>query len=213
MKSKNMVLPSIATEVKGIVLGGFLGSGKTSVLLHLAKYLTELDTHPSVIILENEVGEIGIDDVSLRLSGFSVTNLFSGCACCTVAGELVSAVSKIRTTLHPDWLLIETTGLAYPRLMQSNLKNALSLETSIVIVVDASRWQRLFRPMAALLSAQIMGSDMVLLNKSDLAGPETIVSISRDIENIEPNTKITSCSARLPIERDILAALTRLGRE
>ncbi len=70
------------------------------------------------MILENEVGEEGIDDKLLRGNGYQVENLFSGCACCTLSGELLSTVSKIEKELQPDWLILETTGLAYPHLIQ-----------------------------------------------------------------------------------------------
>ena len=105
--------------MKVLILGGFLGSGKTSLLLQLAYYITGNalnDKKYQVVILENEVGEEGIDDKLLRGNGYQVENLFSGCACCTLSGELLSTVSKIEKELQPDWLILETTGLAYPLL-------------------------------------------------------------------------------------------------
>jgi G3E family GTPase len=74
------------------------------------------------MILENEVGEVGIDDAFLRSGGFKVDNLFSGCACCTVSGELVTAASRVRKEYDPDWLILETTGVAYPKRIQENLE-------------------------------------------------------------------------------------------
>ena len=95
-----------------IILGGFLGSGKTSVLLQLARYLVDKEKESSaefkVAIIENEVGDVGIDDKVLVSEGFSVSNLFAGCACCTLSGELVYSIRNIGKELNPEWLIIDS---------------------------------------------------------------------------------------------------------
>ena len=145
--------------MKVLILGGFLGSGKTSLLLQLAYYITGHalnDKKYQVVILENEVGEEGIDDKLLRGNGYQVENLFSGCACCTLSGELLSTVSKIEKELQPDWLILETTGLAYPHLIQKNLADSMALSSRICIVADASRWERLLVPLHELITGQLI---------------------------------------------------------
>ena len=192
-------------QMKTIILGGFLGSGKTTTLMQLARYLVDSsvsDHEYKVVILENEVGEVGIDDAYLRSGGFSVDNLFSGCACCTVAGELLSAAVRIQHEMNPEWLIVETTGVAYPRSMQENMKTA-NIDTRIVILADAQRWERLFIPMQGLLRGQIEGSDAVLVNKIDLVGAETIERVKSDIAEFEPNTQVFCISALSPIDDDV----------
>jgi G3E family GTPase len=184
--------------MKILILSGFLGSGKTTALMRLARYMVEhsvSDRENKVMILENEVGEVGIDDAFLRSGGFQVNNLFSGCACCTVSGELVSAAVVIWKEYDPEWLIVETTGIAYPQNMRENLKSALKLDSRIVILVDASRWNRLLVPMNNLFRGQIEGSDAVLINKTDLVDSETIAKIERDILTFEPNAVISKISA------------------
>jgi G3E family GTPase len=185
-------------SMKILILSGFLGSGKTTALMRLARYMvghSASDRANKVIILENEVGEVGIDDAFLRSGGFQVNNLFSGCACCTVSGELVSAAVTIWKEYDPEWLIVETTGIAYPKKMQENLKSAIQLDSRIVILVDASRWNRLLVPMNSLLKGQIEGSDAVLINKTDLVDAETIAKIERDIQGFEPSAVILKISA------------------
>lgn len=197
-----------------LILGGFLGSGKTTTLMQLARYIvttTVSDRENKVIILENEVGEVGIDDAYLRSGGFKVDNLFSGCACCTVSGELVSAAVRIQKEFDPDWLIVETTGIAYPRNMQENLKNAIKLDSRIVILVDASRWNRLLIPMNHLLKGQIEGSDAVLINKTDLVDGEAIAKIERDILGFEPHAVILKISALQEIPAEIWQTATGEG--
>ena len=200
--------------MKILILGGFLGSGKTTALMQLARYMVDhavSDRENKVIILENEVGEVGIDDAYLRSGGFQVNNLFSGCACCTVSGELVSAALTIRKDYDPEWLIVETTGIAYPRNMQENLKNAIQLDARIVILVDASRWNRLLIPMNNLLRGQIEGSDAVLINKTDLVDNETIAKIERDILGFEPSAVILKISALQAVPQEVWQKATGRG--
>lgn len=199
--------------MKVIILGGFLGSGKTTSLLLFARYLAGVsnpDKEYKIVILENEVGEVGIDDQYLRGGGFTVDNLFAGCACCTVSGELITAVEKIKREMDPDWLIIETTGIAYPGLMRDNLHNALSLESRIVVLADASRWRRLRIPMDALLRGQIERCDAVVVNKIDLVQEDVITSMEADIREIDPNAPIYRISALGDVPQDIWRAVAGL---
>ena len=189
-----------------IILGGFLGSGKTTSLLQFARYLVSVSSperENKVAILENEVGEVGIDDKVLATSGFAVSNLFAGCACCTVSGEFTDAARRIRDELNPEWLIIETTGIAYPASMRENLDKMLSLSARIVVIADAKRWMRLRAAMGELVAAQVEGSDAVLINKCDLADEETLAEIERDLRGIEPTTAILRVSAKSEIATEV----------
>ena len=192
--------------MKVLIFSGFLGSGKTSALLPLARYLVDTsvsDAENKVMILENEVGEIGIDDAFLRGGGFKVDTLFSGCACCSVAGELVSSVLRIRKEFDPDWLILETTGVAYPKNIQETLLRVCELDSRIAVLVDAARWKRLLRPMENLLSGQIIGSDAVLVNKIDLVDEAVLDAVDADIRGFEPKANIVHISALAPVAPEI----------
>ena len=192
--------------MKVLILSGFLGSGKTTALMQLAHYIvnnSESESENKVIILENEVGEVGIDDAFLRSGGFFVDNLFAGCACCTVSGDLVNATMRIHAEYDPEWLIIETTGIAYPKKVQENLMDALKLSSRICVLVDAFRWNRLLLPMNALLGGQIESSDAVLINKIDLVDEETLKKVERDVMDFDSNTQILQISAMVPIPDEI----------
>jgi G3E family GTPase len=182
-----------------LIVSGFLGSGKTTILMQLARHLVQsaaTDAENKVIILENEVGEVGIDDAWLRGGDMKVETLFSGCACCSVAGELVYAVSNIGKNFSPEWLIIETTGIAYPKNIQENMKNALGLDARICIIADAGRWNRLLKPMNPLLRGQIVGADTVLINKTDLTDAENLQKIIADIRDMDGSPNIICVSAK-----------------
>lgn len=175
-------------------------------MMLFARYLASVSDprkEYKIVILENEVGEIGIDDQYLRGGGFTVDNLFAGCACCTVSGELVTAVEKIKREMEPEWLVIETTGIAYPGLMKDNLKNALDLDSRIVVLADASRWKRLRIPMDGLLRGQIENCNAVLVNKIDLVTEEALQSMESDINEIDPNAPIYRISAVGEVSPDV----------
>ena len=192
-----------------IILGGFLGSGKTTALLQFAQYLvneSDQSKEYKVVILENEVGQVGIDDRYLRDNGFTVNNLFAGCACCTVSGELVTAVSRIVRDMSPQWLIIETTGIAYPGLMQENLSGALGLGSRVCVIADASRWSRLRIPMESLFRGQIECADIVLINKSDLSSEEAMQSMESDIRVFNPDVPIIRISALGEVPHEVWRA-------
>ncbi|MBO6010916.1 MAG: hypothetical protein J6P71_03850 [Oscillospiraceae bacterium] len=88
--------------MKVLLLGGFLGSGKTSVLLRLAQYLVSRGEGGSkVMIIENEIGEVGVDDKLLKSQGLQVRELFAGCACCSGGADLINDIAYIGTTSPP----------------------------------------------------------------------------------------------------------------
>ena len=184
--------------MKVLILGGFLGSGKTTLLLSLARYLVDSSRSGSVykvVILENEVGREGIDDKLLRGNGFNVENLFNGCACCTLAGELVSAAYEIEKEYAPDWLIVETTGLAYPGLIQDNLSAGIGMESRVCTVVDVSRWKRLMNAMRELFVGQTERADVILMNKTDLVSEQVLNDVERDIAKMNPDAVRIATSA------------------
>ncbi|MDR2956680.1 MAG: hypothetical protein LBU61_00675 [Coriobacteriales bacterium] len=197
-----------------IILGGFLGSGKTTTLLSLARYLVDNSTSDSefkAMIIENEVGEIGIDDSFISGSGLRVNTLFSGCACCTLSGELTTTAQMIQRDFNPDWIILETTGVAYPRSMQENLERATQARAKISILVDVNRFERQMRALENLITDQIVGSDAVLVNKIDLADDEMIATVKAHIEQIEPNTQLHLICANQGVDESVW--ISTVGKE
>ena len=184
-----------------LILGGFLGSGKTSVLLQLAKYLVGRETREgtNVMIIENEIGAVGVDDKLLRSQGLAVKDLFSGCACCTSGGDLLNDIHKIRKELDPEWIIVECTGVAYPLEIKKSLERALGVTVKILTLTDASRWKRLRRAMAHLLDAQLDSANLILLNKVDLVGEAEADEIAAELRQINPGAAIHKTTALDPL--------------
>ena len=195
-----------------IILGGFLGSGKTSVLLQLARYLVDKERESSaefkVAIIENEVGDVGIDDKVLVSEGFSVSNLFAGCACCTLSGELVYSIRNIGKELNPEWLIIEATGIAHPGSMKQTILKGLGRPSYIVTIVDAKRWKRLARAMEMMVAGQLEDSSKVLLNKADLVDNEEMEQVKESVHGYNRSVEIISTNAKDELPAELWEKLT-----
>ena len=196
-----------------IILGGFLGSGKTSVLLQFARYLVDKEKKipgdVKVAIIENEIGDIGIDDKVLVNEGFSVNNLFAGCACCSLSGELVYNIRNIQKELNPEWLIIEATGIAHPGSMQQTILKGLGLPSYIITIVDARRWKRLARAMEAIVTGQLEDSSKVLLNKADLVDDEELEEAKESVHNYNKGVEIFTTNARDELPAELWKKLAR----
>jgi G3E family GTPase len=195
------------------VLGGFLGSGKTTALLSLARFLVNRceKRENAVMILENEIGEVGVDDKTVAAAGLNVTNLFAGCVCCTASGELTVAAQRILREYDPEWLIIETTGIAYPREIRANLGSALGLEPRILVIADAVRWKRLYRAMNVLLAGQLESADAVLLNKCDAASPDAVAGAEAQIGTLNGAIPLFRVSAADGIADEVWETATGCG--
>ena len=156
--------------MKILIFGGFLGSGKTTIIRKVLEGIVSIGQTAAVI--ENEIGEIGIDDQVLADADVSVTPLFGGCACCQISGSLIRAIDRIDFELNPDWLVIELSGLA----MVGDLKKLFRRSgvrsiIRILSVVDCTRFMKLLPSCPELLEDQISGCDVILLSKTDRTEP------------------------------------------
>ena len=166
-----------------IVIGGFLGAGKTTVLMQLARYLT--DRHSGecrypVVILENEISEAGVDNQLLRRSSFTVENIFSGCICCTSTAQLAYSVREIEENYAPKYLVIEATGVAFPGKIREELVRE-GYSCSILSIADAKRWSRMRLALEQFIQSQMQEADVILLNKVDTAEPDAVQKAEADL--------------------------------
>ena len=194
-----------------LVVGGFLGSGKTSFILRLAHHMIDDLGIEKIVILENEIGEIGVDDQVLRGAGYEVKGMFSGCVCCTRAGELPMNVRTIQRDMNPDWIIMEATGVAFPQSIKDNLEHSIEQDVRVACLADAQRWNKLLRPMEKLLPFQLAKADVILLNKCDLVDEETLRSVSESVRSFNSEAELCLVSAKEGITNEVLDKV--LGRE
>ena len=90
------------------IISGFLGAGKTTLIKKLIK---EAFAGEKLVLIENEFGEIGIDGGFLQEAGIQITEMNSGCICCSLVGDFGEALGKVMEEYHPDRILIEPSGV------------------------------------------------------------------------------------------------------
>ena len=93
---------------KVTVISGFLGAGKTTLI---KKLLEEALKGEKIVLIENEFGEIGIDGGFLQDAGIEISEMNSGCICCSLVGDFGEALKKVMDQFHPDRILIEPSGV------------------------------------------------------------------------------------------------------
>jgi G3E family GTPase len=201
--------------MKILLLAGFLGSGKTSILLQLAKHIIAAEGEPgktTVMIIENEIGDVGVDDKLLKSQGLDVTELFSGCACCTSGAFLLSDIQIIQKDINPKWIIIEATGVAYPRQIKETVEDVLNIPVTVLAVTDAFRWKRLRRAMSAMIESQLDCSDFILVNKVDLVDEDAADAVVEEIQTINREAAIHKTTGTQPIHESVWAAVISRGR-
>jgi Ni2+-binding GTPase involved in maturation of urease and hydrogenase len=156
-----------------LLFAGFLGSGKTTLILALANQAALRDARVCVIV--NEVGEVGIDGEVLRMGDLQVKEITAGCICCQIGVDLIRTLRELEELFLPDLVIIEASGIATPAgvldaLERYPVETVTSVET--VTVVDPVRFEALYEVLTPLIESQIAGADTVVLTKSDLATPE-----------------------------------------
>jgi G3E family GTPase len=184
--------------MKVLIIGGFLGSGKTSFILQLLQYIianSKSDKKYKVVVLENEIGDVGVDDKTLKAGGFQVETMFAGCACCTSSESVPVSLTTIKREVDPDWVVLEATGVAYPQNIQETISMATDFESRLSAVVDAKRWKRLLVPMAMLIGGQLDQAETIIVNKKDLVDSETLGEVLKSVGSYNSAAKLIPVSS------------------
>ena len=182
------------------VLTGFLGSGKTTLLNHI---LTSMDHKKKFAVIENEFGEVGIDEnILVESSEETIIEVMNGCICCTVRGDLTEALDNMHDRIKDfDGVLIETTGLADPApvaqtfFVDERVTERYRLD-GIVTVVDAKHIiQHLDEEKPEGIEnesvEQLAFADRIMLNKIDLVDEEGLAEVESRIKSINAFAPIT----------------------
>jgi G3E family GTPase len=199
--------------MKVLIIGGFLGSGKTSFILQLLQYIiatSNSDKKYKVVVLENEIGDVGVDDKTLKAGGFQVETMFAGCACCTSSDSVPSSLVNIKKEIDPDWVVLEATGVAYPLNIQETVATATGFESRLSAVVDAKRWKRLLVPMAMLIGSQLEKAETIIINKKDLVDSETLEEVLKSVGSFNGEAKLIPVSSVEQIDSGVFKTVLGL---
>src|SRR6202795_3059894 len=173
------------------VLTGFLGAGKTTLLNHI---LTA-QHGKRIAVIENEFGEVGVDQDLVVGAEEEVFEMNNGCICCTVRGDLVRIIDGLmRRKGKFDAIIVETTGLADPApvaqtfFVDENVGRKTKLD-AVVTVADA-KWLTERLKDAPEAKNQIAFADVILINKTDLVTPDELSEVEARIRGINPYARV-----------------------
>ena len=174
-----------------LLVSGFLGSGKTTLIKHLLT--SKIEEVGKVALIVNEVGEVGIDGTLLSGHDVDMVEITSGCICCTIKTDFYKAIQEIHDRVDPDFLVVEATGVAQPGDIVDTLfeppQNEYSRLRSLVTVVNADifKAKEMF---GTFYDNQIVCADTLILNKVDLVEPEYLQEIEASLREINPRAQI-----------------------
>ncbi|MFZ7121120.1 MAG: GTP-binding protein [Eubacteriaceae bacterium] len=157
---------------KIILISGFLGSGKTSFIIKLIKYLSDNNIKTALIV--NEVGEIGIDNQYMKQLGYDVWELFGGCICCSLSSNLENTINELNTNYKPEIVIIEPSGAAEPKMIFESLINCKIPKSNIenFLILDPTRINMLIEILSPLLNSSLDLCNTVIMNKIDIASKD-----------------------------------------
>lgn len=163
-----------------LVVYGFLGSGKTTLINRLAR---EVFPARRIVVIENESGRESVDGEHLRSGGLEVVDLRAGCVCCTLRGELAATVTRIERETAPEILILEPSGICA---LEELLQTPGFTPDAFVTLVDATHFDLLMQVNRAFYLRQFRLSPVLLLTKCELAGPQTTARIRQELERANP---------------------------
>lgn len=148
------------------IISGFLGAGKTTLI---KKLLKEAFQNEKLVLIENEFGEIGIDGGFLKEAGVQITEMNSGCICCSLVGDFGTALKDVLEQFHPDRVIIEPSGvgkLSDVIKAVQEVKDASIELNNLVAVVDATKCKMYMKNFGEFFNNQIEHADTIILSRT-----------------------------------------------
>lgn len=174
-----------------VIVSGFLGSGKTTLVRRLLEDAQARGER--VAVISNEFGELGIDEALLGGGEERFIELAGGCVCCQLSDELVDTLTELRDRVNPDRIVIETSGLALPHETQLHLYrppvDAWVGDEAAVVVVNAEQLH-LREHLEGTFEDQVSSADLVVLHKIDLVEAGELTTLEAAIDAMNPGVPI-----------------------
>ena len=173
------------------IISGFLGAGKTTFI---KKMLEEAFKGQQVVLIENEFGEVGIDGGFLKDSGIQITEMNSGCICCSLVGDFGKNLNEVITKYHPDRILIEPSGVGK---LSDVMKSVIDIEkeqdvklNALVTVVNSLKASKQMKAFGEFFNNQIEFATTVILSRTQNAKPEQLEFCVKQIQELNPKAAV-----------------------
>ena len=160
------------------IFSGFLGAGKTTLI---RKLIAEGYKNEKLVLIENEFGEIAIDGGFLQDAGVQITEMNSGCICCTLVGDFTKALKKVMDDYAPDRILIEPSGVGKLSDVAAAVERVEGARIGArVTVVDAGKAKMYMRNFGEFFNDQVANADLLVMSRTDIVGPEKTLETAGD---------------------------------
>ena len=189
------------------IFSGFLGAGKTTLI---KKLLKEAYAGEKVVLIENEFGEIGIDGGFLKDAGIEITEMNSGCICCSLVGDFSKALAQVFETYNPDRVIIEPSGVGK---LSDVIKAVRGVETETArlncytTVVDAGKCKMYMKNFGEFFNDQIEHASTVVLSHTDVVKAEKTEEAVKLVREHNADAVIVTTPWDAINGADILAAM------
>lgn len=176
----------MATKVD--VFSGFLGAGKTTLI---KKLVADGYNNQKIVLIENEFGEIGIDGGFLKEAGIEITEMNSGCICCSLVGDFGTALKDVIDRFHPDRIVIEPSGVGKLSDVVAAVKRVEDTEIcGTVTVIDASKCKVYLKNFAEFYENQIKYAGAIILSRTGDIKQEKLDKAVELIKEINDHSQI-----------------------
>lgn len=173
------------------IISGFLGAGKTTFI---KKMIDEVFQGEKIVLIENEFGEVGIDGGFLKDAGIQITEMNSGCICCSLVGDFGKNLNEVITKYHPDRILIEPSGVGK---LSDVMKSVIDIEkeqdvklNGLITVVNATKASKQMKAFGEFFNNQIEYATTVVLSRTQNATPEQLELCVKQIQALNAKAAI-----------------------
>ena len=191
------------------IISGFLGAGKTTLI---KKLLSEALKGQQVVLIENEFGEIGIDGGFLKDAGVNITEMNSGCICCSLVGDFGTALKDVITKFNPDRIIIEPSGVGklsdVIKAVQGVAEDAPIELNSLVTVADANKCKMYMKNFGEFYDDQISHASCIILSRTQNATEEKIAAAVAMLREKNPTATIVTTAWDALTGEQILKAMS-----
>ena len=177
--------------IKVDIISGFLGAGKTTFIKEL---ISKVFKDEKVVLIENEFGEIGIDSGFMKEAGIEVTEMNSGCICCTLVGDFAEALKQVADTYSPDRIIIEPSGvgkLSDVTAAVERMSGEAGLEVnSAITVVDGKKAQMYMKNFGEFYNDQLENASTVVVSRTQMIDEAKLSRVLAMIQEHNPSATV-----------------------
>ena len=203
----------VFTMTKIDIVSGFLGAGKTTLI---KKLLAEAFQGEKLVLIENEFGEISIDGGFLKDSGVQISEMSSGCICCSLVGDFNKALKEVHEQFHPDRILIEPSGVGKLSdvivAVENTVKDVPDMKlNSFVTVADATKVKIYMKNFGEFYNNQIESAGTIILSRTQKLSQEKLEAAVALLREKNPNAAILTTPWDVLDGKTILSAIEKVS--